>query len=137
MDEVILANKATIGLFMTLLGILLVSQDVSRIIKFSTTRKWVIAYGTVSATGTINALFRLITYTYSSGSRKYKSSQMMPRNSWVERLTIGSALPVRYNDNDPSSAIIDHHESGNYFLFATLNLVWIIVGLWLLWQNKP
>ncbi len=132
MDEINFGKNALIGFLMILIGIILIFQDVLRLQKFYRTRDWMFVDGTVSSADAVNLVYRLVHFTYSTRSGRCNSSEMMPRNILVERLTIGSSVPVRYNKYNPSSAIIDYQEAGSYWFFICLNSIWIIAGIGLI-----
>lgn len=132
MDKTNLSNTTIMGSALVLLGVVLVIYDLSGIYKFLMTRKWITITGTVSSAETVGVLHRLITFTYSVHSGRKKGSQTLPRNSWTDGLRSGSPIAIRFNGDNPDSAVIDCFQVSQYVLFACLNAWWILVGIFIL-----
>jgi len=130
-------NYIMLGIGMILIGLVSAIYSLYPILQFKNSRNWPITAGIVSNitnTGMLFRLRRIVYFTYQIDSKSYKSSQMMPRDSLVNGLASGNPIQIRYCNDKPGSAIIDHPQTGGYVCLACWNSLWIIFGLCLLFK---
>ena len=127
-----------LGLIVIILGLCFVAYDLFPIYQFKSSRSWPLITSTITEiinTGILFRLRRIVTFSYSVEGKNYKSTQMMPKDSWVQGLNEGGSVQIRYCTNKPGFALIDHSSTLGYALLACWNLVWIIVGLCIIFKQ--
>lgn len=131
-------NARIFGLVAIVIGICSVVYDLFPIYKSMSSRNWPTTTATISSivdTGILFRLRRIIAFTYQVNGKSYNSTQMMPRDSWVQQLSNGSSIQVRYCYDKPQSALIEHSSPLGYLLLACWNCIWIIVGFCLVLKH--
>ena len=124
-------NNVVLGRVLIIVGTIAVLSALFPIYLFESSHDWAKTSATVTKTKVIGTLIRfrrLITYTYEADGKIMTSSQILPRDPWVDELKEEAKVPVRYSAREPKMVLIDHPQVWQNLLLAAWNAIWIVIG---------
>lgn len=132
-------NNGVIGRILIIVGALAAINTLFPIYLYEESRNWPSVDGKVNSTkilGTIMRFRRAINYTYRVALQDFTTTQMIPRDSWVDELKEGSVIPLRYKIDDPTFVVVDHEQTWRHIMLSFWNIIWVAAGIILLRRDK-
>jgi hypothetical protein len=125
-------NDKIFGFLLIGIGLAVVIWDLWPIYLYKISSGWPVTEAkvlSVSRTGFVFRLRYIINYSYSVQSANLESTQIVPKDSWVEQLKADDKISIRYNSDQMHISLIDHFSGfAGYIVLAIWNSLLIVIG---------